>query len=120
EDGPEGESLTDRLAEEAVRFIEKNRDRPFLLYLPHYAVHTPLQAKEELVGHYRQKITPGLRHDNPVYAAMVHSMDEAVGRVVGAIDRLGLAEETMIVFTSDNGGLELRDITENAPLRDGK
>ncbi|QDV35026.1 sulfatase [Tautonia plasticadhaerens] len=120
DDGPEGESLTDRLAEEAVRFIEANADRPFLLYLPHYAVHTPLQAKEDLVEHYREKITPGVRHDNPVYAAMVHSMDEAVGRVVGAIDRLGLAEQTLILFTSDNGGLELRDVTDNHPLREGK
>jgi arylsulfatase A-like enzyme len=120
DDGPEGEYLTDRLAGEAVRFLEENQDRPFLLYLPHYAVHTPLQAKAELVERYRGKITPGTRHDNPVYAAMVHSMDEAVGRVVGTVDRLGLAEETLIVFTSDNGGLELRDVTDNAPLREGK
>ncbi|RUL87086.1 sulfatase [Tautonia sociabilis] len=120
DDGPDGEYLTDRLADEAVRFIEANRDRPFLLYLPHYAVHTPLQAKAPLVERYRAKLTPGSRHDNPVYAAMVHSMDEAVGQVVGAIDRLGIAEETLIVFTSDNGGLELRDITDNFPLRAGK
>ena len=120
DDGPEGEYLTDRLADEAVGFIEANKDRPFLLYMPHYAVHTPLQAKAEVVEHSRRRITPQTRHDNPVYAAMVQSMDEAVGRVVGAIDELGLAEETVIIFTSDNGGLELRDVTDNAPLREGK
>ncbi|MEW4569103.1 sulfatase [Tautonia sp. JC769] len=120
EDGPEGEDLTDRLAEEAVRFIEEHKDRPFLLYMPHYAVHTPLQAKGKLVEAYREKLTPDLRHTNPIYAAMVRTMDEAIGRVVGVIDELGLAEETLIVFTSDNGGLTLRDITSNAPLRAGK
>lgn len=120
DDGPAGEYLTDRLAEEAVRFIEASKDRPFLLYLPHYAVHTPLQAKRELIAKYERKIKPGMRHRNATYAAMIHSMDQAVGRVVGAIDRLGLAEETLIVFTSDNGGLELGGVTENAPLRAGK
>jgi arylsulfatase A len=119
-DGPAGEYLADRLAEEAVRFIEASKHRPFLLYWPHYAVHTPLQAKRDLIAKYERKIRPGLRHANPTYAAMVQSMDEAVGRVVGAIDRLGLAEETVIIFTSDNGGLELSGVTENAPLRAGK
>lgn len=120
EEGPDGEDLTDRLAEEAVKFIEAHKDQPFLLYLPHYAVHTPLQAKEDLIEHYRGKLTPELRHANPTYAAMVHTTDEAVGRVVRAIDDLGLAENTLIIFTSDNGGLTLREVTDNAPLRDGK
>jgi arylsulfatase A len=120
EDGPEGEDLTDRLAAEAVRFIEEHKDEPFFVYLPHYAVHTPLQAKQGLIEHYEGKLTPGLRHSNPTYAAMVHTMDEAVGTVVDAVDRLGLAEETLIIFTSDNGGLTLRDVTDNAPLREGK
>src|SRR5436309_1553157 len=70
-DGPAGEYLTDRLAAEAVRFIEANRVRPFFLYFPHYAVHTPLQAKKELVEKFRQKVRPGLRHTNATYAAMI-------------------------------------------------
>jgi arylsulfatase A-like enzyme len=117
-DGPKGEYLTDRLAEEAVRFVEANKGRPFFLYFPHYAVHTPLQAKAELVEKYRKKVKPGLRHTNPTYAAMVASMDEAVGRVTAKLAALGLSERTLVVFTSDNGGL-LRS-TSNVPLRAGK
>ena len=117
-DGPPGEYLTDRLADEAVRFVEANKDRPFFLYFPHYAVHTPLQAKKELTEHYREKARPGLRHTNATYAAMIASVDEAVGRVFGKLADLGLADRTLIVFTSDNGGL-LRS-TSNVPLRAGK
>jgi arylsulfatase A-like enzyme len=117
-DGPPGEYLTDRLADEAVRFVESNKDRPFFLYFPHYAVHTPLQAKKEPTEHYRDKVRPGMRHTNATYAAMIASVDEAVGRVLGKIADLGLAERTLIVFTSDNGGL-LRS-TSNVPLRAGK
>ena len=119
-DGPDGEYLTDRLGLEAARFIAANAERPFFLYAPHYAVHTPLQAKAGDIERYRSKLTPGLRHDNPVYAAMVESMDAAVGRTLEAIDRAGVRDETLVIVTSDNGGLELRGITENAPLRDGK
>jgi arylsulfatase A-like enzyme len=117
-DGPDGEYLTDRLAAEAVRFIEANKDRPFFLYFPHYGVHTPLQAKPELVEKYRKKVRPGMRHTNPTYAAMIASVDEAVGRVVAKLDELKLADRTVVVFTSDNGGL-LRS-TSNVPLRAGK
>jgi arylsulfatase A-like enzyme len=117
-DGPPGEYLTDRLADEALRFVEANKDRPFFLYFPHYAVHTPLQAKKELTEHYREKLRPGLRHTNPTYAAMIASTDEAVGRVLGKLADLGLTDRTVVVFTSDNGGL-LRS-TSNVPLRAGK
>jgi arylsulfatase A-like enzyme len=117
-DGPAGEYLTDRLAAEAERFIEANRDRPFFLYFPHYGVHTPLQAKKELVEKFRKKVRPGMRHTNATYAAMIASVDEAVGRVLAKLDELKLADRTVVVFTSDNGGL-LRS-TSNAPLRAGK
>ncbi len=117
-DGPRGEYLTDRLAAESVLFIEANKDRPFFLYFPHYAVHTPLQAKKELVEKFRAKVRPGLRHTNATYAAMIASVDEAVGRVLAKLEELRLTGRTVVVFTSDNGGL-LRS-TGNAPLRAGK
>lgn len=119
-DGPPGEYLTDRLAEEAVRFIERARDRPFFLYLPHFAVHTPIQGRADLVVKYEQKLRPGLRHNNPQYAAMIESLDAAVGRVLDALTQFGLAERTVVVFTSDNGGLITQGTTSNAPLRYGK
>lgn len=119
-DGPEGEYLTDREGTEAVRFITDHQDQPFFLYMPHYAVHTPIQAKKELVERYQDKIQPTTRHRHATYAAMIHSLDQAVGRVVETIDELGLGEQTLIVFTSDNGGQMLRDITTNVPLRAGK
>jgi len=117
-DGPRGEYLTDRLAEEALRFIEANKDRPFFLYFPHYGVHTPLQARQELLEKYQRKVKPGMRHTNPTYAAMIASVDEAVGRVSAKLADLGIAGQTLLVFTSDNGGL-LRSTT-NVPLRAGK
>jgi arylsulfatase A len=111
-----GEYLTDREADEAVRFIRRHKDTPFFLYLAHYAVHTPIQAKEELTEKYRSK--RGHERNNPAYAAMVHSVDDAVGRICSVLDELGLAERTIIFFTSDNGGL--MGVTNNAPLRAGK
>ncbi|MGQ9913559.1 MAG: sulfatase, partial [Thermogutta sp.] len=130
--GAEGEYLTDRLAAEAVRLIEANRDRPFFLYFAHYAVHTPLQAKPEWIDRYQRKLDEAAaRGDDldgqqcPVYAAMIHSMDEAVGRVTDAVERLGLADRTIVIFTSDNGGLTLpackqQPVTHNIGLRAGK
>ena len=120
EDGPAGEYLTDREAEEACKFIERNKDQPFFLYLPHYAVHTPIQAKKELIEKYRAKIGPHLRHQNPAYAGMVESVDDSLRRITAKLDELGIAERTVIFFTGDNGGLVLRRITNNAPLRAGK
>ena len=115
-----GEYLTDREADEAVGFIERNRDRPFLLYLSHYAVHTPIQAKEDLIEQYERR-RDGQGQDDAVYAAMVHSVDDAMGRLLETLDRTGLADRTLIVFTGDNGGLDRQGRpTENAPLRSGK
>lgn len=115
-----GEYLTDREADEAVRFIERNKDRPFLLYLSHYAVHTPIQAKKDLIGRY-EALRDGQGQDDPVYAAMVHSVDDAMGRLLETLDRTGLTDRTLIVFTGDNGGLDRQGRpTENAPLRSGK
>jgi arylsulfatase A-like enzyme len=116
-DGPEGEYLTDREAAEAVAFIEANRDRPFFLYLPHYAVHTPIQAKKEVTAKYAAREGPR-RPKNPAYAAMVQGVDDAMGRIVEALDRLGIRDRTAIVFTSDNGGVN--SITDLQPLRAGK
>ncbi len=116
----EGEYLTDREADEAVEFIERNRGSPFLLYLSHYAVHTPIQAKAGLTAEY-ERLRDGKGQDDPKYAAMVHSVDDAMGRVLETLDRLDLADKTMIVFTGDNGGLDRSGRpTENAPLRSGK
>jgi arylsulfatase A-like enzyme len=121
EDGPKDEYLTDRLTAEACRFITANRDRPFFLYLPHYTVHTPIQAKPELIEKYRKKIQPGMRHKNPAYAAMIESLDEGVGRLLTTLDAEGIADRTIVVFTSDNGGLmEPGASTVNVPLRVGK
>jgi len=138
-DGPKGEYLTDRLTDESLKFIEANRDRPFLLYLSHYAVHTPLQSKKDLADKYAAKAaklpppqgprwgTEGARqvrlvHDHPVYAGMVQSTDESVGRVMRKLEELGLAGNTAVFFMSDNGGLSTSEghPTSNLPLRAGK
>jgi len=118
-DGPEGEYLTDREGAEACRFIRDSAGGPFFLYLAHYAVHQPLQAKQPMVDYYAAKSTPELRHQNAAYAAMVLSVDDTMGQITALLDELGLAEDTFIFFTSDNGGL-LRYSTDNAPLRAGK
>ncbi len=112
----EGEYLTDREAEEAVRFIRQHRDRPFFLYMAHYAVHTPIQAKPEVTAKYEAK-TP-TNQKNAKYAAMVESVDDAVGRICAVLDELKLTENTLVFFTGDNGGL--LPVTDNAPLRSGK
>ncbi|MBI5775334.1 MAG: sulfatase [Verrucomicrobia bacterium] len=119
-EGKPGEYLTDRLGDEAAQFIEKSKDKPFFLYLPHFAVHTPIQGRADLVEKYRHKLRPGLRHTNVTYAAMIESLDAAVGRVLGKLDELKLADRTLVAFTSDNGGLITRGTTTNAPLRLGK
>lgn len=111
-----GEYLTDREADEAVKFIRRHKDKPFFLYMAHYAVHTPIQGKADLVAKYEAK-TP-TNQKNPKYAAMVESVDDAVGRICSVLDELNLAENTIIFFTSDNGGL--MGVTNNAPLRAGK
>src|SRR5204863_4940370 len=101
--GQKGEYLTDRLTDEALKFIETNQRNPFFLYLPHYAVHAPLMSKDELVEEYGHG--PGLNgQSNAVYAAMIQSVDESVGRIIKKLDELRLSDQTIIVFTSDNGG----------------
>jgi arylsulfatase A-like enzyme len=119
-EGADGEYLTDRMGEEAAKFIAANRERPFFLYLPHFAVHTPIQGRPDLVEKYRRKKRPGLRHANVQYAAMVESLDSAVGRVLGTLDELKLSDRTIVIFTSDNGGRITQKTTTNVPLRYGK
>lgn len=122
--GRPGQYLTDRLTDVALKLIEEVKDQPFFLNLWHHAPHTPIEGKPELVEHYRGKLRPGLTHRNPDYAAMIHSLDESVGRVLARLSQLGLAERTVVVFTSDNGGYNNenrgRIVTSNAPLRSGK
>jgi len=128
--GEPGEYKTDRLAAEAVKIIRAWKNESFFLYLPFYSVHTPIEGREDLVAHYKKKLedTPlpeDAPHRNPVYAAMVHSLDEAVGRVLTTVEELGLRENTIVIFTSDNGGLSHKGavetgITRNDPLRRGK
>ena len=127
-DVPKGTYLTDLLADHALEFIEQNKDRPFFLYFPDFLVHKPHEAKEELIERFRNRPGTGAQ-SNPVYAAMTYSLDVTVGRIVGKIDALGLAENTLIVFLSDNGGRcvfgpdmrpKSNSFTDNLPLREGK
>jgi arylsulfatase A-like enzyme len=100
--------------------MEQNRDKPFFLYLAHHAVHTPLMGKTNVVAKYRARARPDAPQRQPVYAALIESLDDSVGRVLRRLDELRLAEETVIFFTSDNGGLVLNNVTSNLPLRAGK
>ncbi|NND98070.1 MAG: sulfatase [Pirellulaceae bacterium] len=146
DDGPAGEHLTDRLATETAQFITENQDQPFLAYLSFYTVHTPLMAPNDLVKKYKRKATklgltdqpafepeeqvwPGAKsrqvrslQSHAVYAAMVESMDRAVGKVLDTLDDLSLTDDTIVCFTSDNGGLSTSEgsPTSNLPLRGGK
>jgi arylsulfatase A-like enzyme len=150
--GHEGEHLCDRLTTEAIRLIEqRDRAKPFFLYLPFYDVHTPIMARRDLIAKYQAKakaldlpapdeaerVAEGnpahgsqrrddlLRQCNATYAAMVETMDTNVGRILDVLDVSGLAKNTLVIFTSDNGGLNQHDpgrrpVTSNAPLRSGK
>ena len=127
-DYPEGEYLADFLTDKAVDFISRHKDEPFFLYLPHFGVHSPHQAKADLIEHFKPK--PGVGgHNNPTYAAMISSVDESVGRIMETLDELQLADNTVLIFTSDNGGVggyvregikKSGDVTDNYPLRSGK
>jgi arylsulfatase A-like enzyme len=136
-DGPPGEHLPDRLATEAANFIEAHKDRPFFAYFSFYDVHTPLIARDDLRKKYEEKRSRlGLKaewgreferdvrlvQEQAIYAAMVEAMDLAVGKVLAKLDELGLAENTLVIFTSDNGGLSTSEgwPTSNIPLRAGK
>ena len=112
-----GEYLTDRLGEEACKFIEANKDKPFFLYLTHYAVHTPIQSKPGLKAKYQKKNPVG-GHKNAAYAGMIESMDDSIGAVQATLKRLKLEENTVVIFFSDNGGHG--GVTSNAPLRGSK
>lgn len=139
EDGPKGESLPIRLGNETAQFIESNKDKPFLAYLSFYSVHGPIQTSQDRWEKYRKKATSqGSRPDRrfimdrylpvrqvqdcPIYGGMIEAMDDAVGIVLDTLDRLGLADNTIVCFTSDNGGVSSGDAysTSNLPLRGGK
>lgn len=149
EDGPEGEYLTDRITDEAIRLIQQNDGRPFFLNMAHYAVHIPIQSKPELVEKFREKAkalgldkvktfeegepfpTENKKHlkvkrrliqSDPAYAAMIYNLDENIGRLLKALEETGQADNTAIIFTSDNGGLATAEgsPTCNAPLNEGK
>ncbi len=113
-DGPKGEYLTDRLTTEALAFLDANQNRPFFLYLSHFAVHTPLQSKKRKALPFRGRSPDGRQH-NPVYAGMIASLDESVGKVLRHLDKLGLSKNTLVLFCSDNGGLGT--VTDMSPLR---
>ncbi|MGI6380085.1 MAG: sulfatase [Anaerolineae bacterium] len=148
-ESPDGTYLTDRLTDEAIALIRQGDGRPFFLNLWYYAVHTPIQAKPELVAKYRAKaqamgldqlqafeegehfpsehkrhlrVMRRLIQSDPVYAAMIQSLDENIGRLLGTLDDLGIADDTLVLFTSDNGGLATSEgsPTCNAPLCEGK
>jgi arylsulfatase A len=116
-DGKDGEYLTDRLTDEAIDLLREHKDRPFFMHFAHYAVHTPLQAKKAMIKKY-ETVAKANRRGMPAYAAMVESVDQSVGRVLETLDELGLTENTLIIFTSDNGGYA--GATSNAPLRANK
>ncbi|MEN8127567.1 MAG: sulfatase [Planctomycetota bacterium] len=139
-DGPEGEYLTDRLTDESIRFIKDNQQHPFLVYLSFYTVHTPIIACKRLIDENKARaaalehIGPAtvkehegitkLHQDDPAYASMVQAMDENIGRLLKTLDELKLANNTIVIFTSDNGGLSTqyrpKSPTSNTPLRAGK
>lgn len=126
-DVPPKKYLADFLTDRAVDFIERHEDEPFLLYVPHFGVHSPYQAKRKQIRRFEDK-SPDDGHDDPTYAAMVASVDDSVGRIVKKLDELNLSEQTLVIFSSDNGGVggyraegvDARDVTSNKPLRGGK
>ncbi|MBX6314212.1 MAG: sulfatase, partial [Isosphaeraceae bacterium] len=127
-DYPPGTYLADFLTDRAIDFINRHKDGPFFLCLHHFDVHSPYQAKPDLIAKFKDKPPAGGHHD-PTYAAMIASLDESVGRVLKTLDDLKLSETTLVIFTSDNGGVggyaragvqRNNGITDNAPLRGGK
>ncbi|MSQ97400.1 MAG: DUF4976 domain-containing protein [Gemmataceae bacterium] len=115
-DRRKGEYLPDRLADEAVSFIRSHREKPFFLALWDYTVHWPMEAPKELITKYEKRLGPGLKDAR--YGAMIEAMDAAVGRVLAALDEAKLTENTLIIFTSDNGGF--LGVADLRPLRAGK
>lgn len=124
---PDGAYLADVLTTQAEQFMTRNQDRPFFLYLSHYAVHIPLEAKQQLIQKYEtREPKPKDRINNPIYAAMVEHIDQSLGRIMAKLDELKLSNDTLLVFFSDNGGLYQRfdkqgePVMVNTPLRDEK
>ena len=119
-----GDYLTDVLTDSAVKLIADNKDAPFFMYFPYYNVHTPIQGKPAYVEKYKKKIADAdkkPRHRNPTYAAMVNSVDDSVGRLMAQLEKSGIADNTIIFLTGDNGGVDRGGkITDNQPLRAGK
>jgi arylsulfatase A len=127
ENGKKGDYLTDTLTDAAVRIIDEWKDDPFFIYFSYYTVHTPVQAKAGYAKHFSDKLKASdkpRRHRNPEYASMVKSLDESVGRVLAQLKKNGLSDNTIIIFTADNGGLlemgEGKPVTSNLPARNGK
>lgn len=127
-DYPKGVYLADFLTDKAVDFVRRHKDGPFFLYLTHFGVHSPHHAKKELIAKFKPKPPVG-GHKDPTYAAMIASVDESVGRLLTLLDELKLAENTLVIFSSDNGGVggyaragvkQANGITDNDPLRGGK
>lgn len=122
-DGPVGEYLEERLTNEACKFMQQSQSKPFFLNFWLYNVHTPLMAKEDKIEKYKAIVDSTKLQKNPIYAAMVEHVDDAVGKVIAELKRLGLYDNTIIIFTSDNGGLiagKKNQVTNNSPLRLGK
>jgi len=119
--------LADFLTNKAVNFIRRHQDEPFFLYLPHFGVHAPHEAKQESIDRFKSKAKVE-GHHSAVYAAMIASVDESVGRVVSVLEELNLTDDTLVIFTSDNGGvggyeregIQGGSITDNSPLKGGK
>lgn len=126
--GKKGEYLTDRLTDETIRAIDyaQQESRPFFIMLNHYAPHTPIEAKKDSEQYFQKKLTATLNHKNVGYAAMIQSLDESVGRILHHLERVNLRQNTIVIFTSDNGGYIGTDserkiaVTSNWPLRSGK
>ena len=125
---PKGTYLADFLTNKAVNFINQNKEKPFFLCVHHFGVHSPYEAKKELIERFQKKQGVG-GHNNPTYAAMLFSVDESVGRILKTLDDLNLSKNTLVIFTSDNGGVggyvregirQGGDKTDNTPLRGGK
>jgi len=125
-DLPEDAYLAETLTDQSVAFMEAHKDESFFLYLAHFAVHIPLEARQQLIDKYTNKPKPATGVNNPVYAAMVEHVDQSVGRIMAKLDELELSERTVVIFMSDNGGLYRRfdgegpAVTSNAPLRGEK
>tara|TARA_B100000519_G_scaffold201081_1_gene215734 strand:+ start:3238 stop:4695 length:1458 start_codon:yes stop_codon:yes gene_type:complete len=121
--GKKGDYLTDRLTDEVIKSLEESRDRPFFTFLSYFTPHRPTQAKEEHIREFESKLKPHHLQRNPINAGMIHSLDENVGRIMQALERLRLVKNTVVIFASDNGGNHYADQpqkTNNSPLRDGK